>query len=229
MAPTCRAHATISAARSGARTAPVGLPASSARRARRRRSTRARRSGRARSRRGSRRPRRWDRRCGGWRSGSPAPGRGVAGGTRPVPSNRWSAGRRRARPRRPAGAASSRRRRPADRHVRRSSGYPGAFAAARRASWTTCGRRIDGGSDRQVDAAVRVLRRAVGVGGEDVPGEVREQVGDALPSGQDGHYEWSCSCGGTPASSGASKSWAPSLAAPPGDPRSAKNSAFAAV
>ena len=85
---------------------------------------------------------------------------------------------------------------------------------------------IDGSADREVDDALGMEARELPVGRKDVPGEVGQRVSDPRPSGC---AQCSCSCGGTLASRGASKSWAPSLAAPPGDPRSTKNSAFAAV
>ena len=66
-------------------------------------------------------------------------------------------------------------------------------------------------------------RRGLGERGQPVPGEVRQPAGRA-PLGVSARL---CSCGGSAAISGWSLSILPSLAAPPGEPRSSKNSTFA--
>ena len=97
------------------------------------------------------------------------------------------------------------------------------------------GRRVDGRADREVDEAVGVRTRTVAVRREVVPGEVRQRGGNRTrrPPGCGGRRVvvaggHSAFCGkDSAATSGWSLSITPSLAAPPGEPRSSKKSTLA--
>ncbi len=100
-------------------------------------------------------------------------------------------------------------------------GYPGAFSGAARACWAISRGGIDRRSDGQVGDTIRVrVQRSPHAGRVDPRGSP-----GALRNGSVRH-----SFVGTERCSGASNAPAgPSFAAPPGEPSSAKNSAFAAV
>ena len=89
--------------------------------------------------------------------------------------------------------------------------------------------RVDRGADREVDDPVRVLA-GPGLGpGQRVPREVGQGRGQTPPRPSRGKAlaHSAVSCGGNASISGWSLSTTPILAAPPGDPRSLKNSTLA--
>ncbi len=83
-------------------------------------------------------------------------------------------------------------------------------------------RRVDRRADRQVDDAVGVRPRPLGVGRQGVPGKVRQTGREQAHSRQTAGI-----CGGSAAMIGWSWSISPSLAAPPGEPSTSKNSTLA--
>ena len=91
------------------------------------------------------------------------------------------------------------------------------------------GRGVDRRPDREVDDAAGMGPSPRGVRRQQVPGEVRQQqpIGRCAGPTAQSPAQCSCSCGGSAVMSGWSLGMSPSLAAPPGEPRSSKNSTFA--